>query len=350
MIYIVGWGIMLLGLMVSEVVRNRSRIPAAVVIAFVAILAIFRGAVGTDTNTYEFLLESVDPAAFSGGVEPLFMVSGWLFKTVTGSAVGAVRLFALVLFGVLFYFLLHSNRNERFFLLSFFLPSFIYQYSMNTLRLGLASAVLLLVFQYIRRYRYSQRAALSIVALAFHYSSLFNLGFLLALRMRWTRWASMLGFAVFVVCALLVVLLNNDYFLMKLNAYQQVASPGRFSGLSKVVLIAVMLLAVIASRMPRPDKFKLLVLAVLLTAASFGLATVSYAGLRFLDLLSFSLPLAVMVIYNDYELDFDWAIKLGLSLVGLISVVASYRNYLQESGQGPSPFLPYHFLDLLGGV
>ncbi|AVD94325.1 EpsG family protein [Pseudomonas sp. SWI36] len=350
MIYIFGWAMMLLALVASEITKNRSRIPVALVILFVAIVAVLRGAVGTDTNTYEWLLglSTLDPLA--GGVEPAFTFLGWIFMGVTGSSVGAVRLFGLLLFIVLFYYLLRSNGNERFFLLSCFLPSFIYQYSMNTLRLGLASVFLLLAFQCARRIRYSRRVGFSLIALGFHYSSIFNVAYLMMLRVPWARWSSAIAVLGFAVCVALLLILKSDYFLMKLSAYSAVSSPGKFSGMSKVVVIAVMLMAVAASRMPRSDKMKLVILTTVLTIAFFALASISYAGLRFLDLLSFSLPLAVLVAYNDNERSLDWAIKIGLSAVGILSMVASYRNYLQEMGQGPSPFLPYHLLDALGGL
>jgi len=348
MIYIVGWGIMLLALLVSEITRNRSRMPVVFVISLLALLAVFRGAVGTDTNTYEWMLESVDAGSFSAGVEPSFMALGWFFKALTGSAVGAVRLFSLVLFLVILYYALHSNRNERFYLLSCFLPSFIYQYSMNTLRLGLASVFILLAFQYVRRYRYSRCAVLSVVALTFHYSSIANLAYLMVVRMRWGRWTNLLIGLSFVLVAGALMAVNIDYFAMKLDAYRAVAAPGEFSGLSKVALIAVMTLAVLGAKIPRGEKFKLLLLTVLLTGVSMAMASVSYAGLRFLDLISFVFPLAVVVIYNDNDLLLDGAVKVGLTLVGLIAMISSYRNYVFEAGQGPSPFLPYHLLDLFG--
>ncbi|WP_085721630.1 EpsG family protein [Pseudomonas sp. B22(2017)] len=350
MIYIFGWAVMLLALVASEITKNRSRIPAALVVFIVAVPVILRGSVGTDTNTYEWLLESAGSDIVAGGVEPIFTFLGWLFKTITGSAVGAVRLFALLLFLVLFYYVFYSNKNERFFLLSCFLPAFIYQYSMNTLRLGLASVFLLLTFQWVRRLRYSRRAFFSVVALGFHYSSIFNLAYLLLLRMRWARWSSVGGAVGLVLATASILFMKSDYFLMKFNAYSAVSSPANFSGLSKVAVIAVMLLSVAASRMHRSDKFKLMLLTVILTMASLVLASVSYAGLRFLDLLSFALPLAVLVAYNDDDRPLDWVIKFGFSAVGLLAMVASYRNYLQESGQGPSPFLPYHLLDIFGGM
>ncbi|WP_409283110.1 hypothetical protein, partial [Pseudomonas putida] len=79
MIYIFGWAMMLLALVASEITKNRSRIPVALVILFVAIVAVLRGAVGTDTNTYEWLLglSTLDPLA--GGIEPAFTFLGWIF-------------------------------------------------------------------------------------------------------------------------------------------------------------------------------------------------------------------------------------------------------------------------------
>lgn len=151
MVYFIGWGLMYLALLASEISGHRSRIPLVVVITAAAIMAVLRGSVGTDTSTYEWMLDSVTLGDLSHGVEPSFVLLGWFFKLATDSSTGAVRLLSLVFFVLLFVFVMRANKNERFYLLACFLPAFVYQYSMNALRLGLASICLLLAFQWIRQ-------------------------------------------------------------------------------------------------------------------------------------------------------------------------------------------------------
>jgi len=347
MVYFIGWGLMYLALLASEISGHRSRIPLVVVITAAAIMAVLRGSVGTDTSTYEWMLDSVTLGDLSHGVEPSFVLLGWFFKLATDSSTGAVRLLSLVFFVLLFVFVMRANKNERFYLLACFLPAFVYQYSMNALRLGLASICLLLAFQWIRQSNLVSRLLWVGVALTFHYSSIFVVGYLLLQKLRWFSLKNLSIFALFALAVGGVVLVNIQYFLMKLDAYSDAVSPGSFSGMSKVILIGVMLVAVVQSSMAREAKFKLLSLTIPMVVIFFGLATLSYAGLRFLDLLAFAVPLVVLLIFNESGKEFDWRIKAGMVLFGLLSVVASSRNYFAEATLGPSPFLPYHVLDAL---
>ncbi|WP_211344866.1 hypothetical protein, partial [Pseudomonas marginalis] len=51
----------------------------------------------------------------------------------------------------------------------------------------------------------------------------------------------------------------------------------------------------------------------------------------------------ILLVYSKNKLDFGKCIKASLFIAGILSVLMTYRNFLLEAGQGPSPFLPYVF-------
>ncbi|MCK4790770.1 MAG: glycosyltransferase [Desulfobacteraceae bacterium] len=58
MIYLVGWGLLYFAIVISALTRYRGKVLVALTILFIAVIAIFRGNVGTDTATYEHIVAS----------------------------------------------------------------------------------------------------------------------------------------------------------------------------------------------------------------------------------------------------------------------------------------------------
>jgi uncharacterized membrane protein len=132
-----------------------------------------------------------------------------------------------------------------------------------------------------------------------------------------------------------------DYFQLKLASYQGFSAPGESSGLSKLLVMFLLVIGVLFSSLPRSDKAKLSVLGVGFGSLFWLVSAYTYAGLRFLDLLSFALPLSVLVTYNRNQLDFNLAVKFCMVMSGLVGALSAFKNFLSEDGVGPSPFLPY---------
>ncbi|MBV4454521.1 MULTISPECIES: EpsG family protein [Pseudomonas] len=329
-------------LLLTALSGYRTRLFSAVALLFLLFVSVFRGAVGTDTNTYETVVGRLMERLSWTGMEPGFVFMSWLLGELTGSAVIAVRLVSVIIFIILFLYLFRSDKNEKFLLLSYMLPAFVYQYTMNGLRIGIAAMLLLLAVQKIRKLQKLSGLALALSALMFHYSSLVSLIFIWASQARWARASNILivPFASAVVLAIFSV--NGDYFSAKLLSYQGSESPSPFSGLGKIAVVLVLVVGVALSKLPRTERSKLIFLGTGFTVFFWMVSSISYAGLRFLDLISFAYPLAILLTYGRCQLDFDRAIKIFLFFAGLIAVFSSYRNFVSEYGEGPSPFLPYH--------
>lgn len=342
MIYIFGWVFLLAMLLLTALSGYRTRLFASIALLFFLFIAVFRGAVGTDTDTYETVVSRLMDGLSWTGMEPGFVFMSWALVSLTGSAAVAVRLVSVIIFVILFLYLFRSDKNEKFLLLSYMLPAFVYQYTMNGLRIGIAAMLLLLAMQRIRQLHRLSGLVLALSALMFHYSSLVSLVFIWASQARWARASNILivPFASAVVLA--IFSLNGDYFSAKLLSYQGSESPSPFSGLGKIAVLLVLLVGVALSKLPRAERAKLMFLGGGFTAFFWLVSSISYAGLRFLDLISFAYPLAILLTYGRCQLDFDRAMKVFLIFAGLLAAFSSYRNFVFEEGEGPSPFLPYH--------
>lgn len=341
MIYLIGWTLIFTVLTLSELTGNRFRSPIFVLLIFFTMVSVLRGDVGTDTNTYEFLVQGLSDNTDSGGMEPGFIGVSRILLGVFDSPVMVVRFFSFIFFGLLFFYIARSNKNERFMFLAYIAPAFIYQYSMNVIRLGIASGLLILATQYYNRKKIRASAALAVSAVLFHYSIMCSFAVIWLSQMRWSR-GSTVFVGVFISALMLAVFyVNMDYFQLKLASYQGFNAPGESSGLSKLAVLVVLILGVLFSNLPRPDKAKLTILGLGLGTLFWLLSAYTYAGLRFLDLLSFALPFAMLITYNRNQLDFNLAVKSSLVLAGVVGALSAFKNFLSEDGVGPSPFLPY---------
>lgn len=349
MIYLFGWFILLITLLLTALSGYKTRLFAVMALLFFLVISVSRGAVGTDTDTYEYLVGQLMGGLSWAGMEPGFVLMSWAFAIVTGSAFVAIRLVSVVIFLIMFVYLFHSDKNEKFLLLSYMLPAFVYQYTLNGLRIGVAAMLLMLAVQHVRRSHKVSGLLLATTALFFHYSSLVSLVFIWASQTRWVKASNICIVPLVTAVVLVIFSINSDYFLAKFLLYQTSESPSSFSGLGKVAVILLLIFGVFVSKLPNVERLKLIFLGGGFVVVFWALSSISYAGLRFLDLISFAFPLAILLTFSRCELNFDRSIKVVFILAGLLAAFTSYRNFISEEGVGPSPFMPYHFNALLGG-
>lgn len=347
MIYLVGWGFLYLAIVISALTRYRGKVLLALALLFIAVIAIFRGDVGTDTANYEQMLLSFVSQEGWQGIEPGFFAMGWVLIKSFGSAEVAVRAISLTFFFCLFIFLFRADRNELFFLIVYILPAFAYQYSMNGLRIGIASAILMLAVQEVRRRGYFSGLAVALSTLLFHYSVFFSLFFIYISQRRWIKLSTSLLLIIAAAFAVSFFYANAEYFSYKISFYETTQSPNFLSGLSKVMVIFVIIFGVAMSGISIDEKIKIIIPGILLTVVFWGITSFTYAGLRILDLISFALPVSLLATYSRLGLLFDRSVRVALFFGGLISAAGVYRGFLLDFGQGPTPFLPYHFFNFL---
>lgn len=345
MVYLLGWVALYYSAFFERISRYRGTLLACVSLGFLGAIALFRGSVGTDTANYEHIANLIWQ-----NTEPLKIEVGFKFlmeslHLLMDSEALAVRSISLIILFFILLFLFRSDRDERFILMFYIAPVFFYIFTMNTLRLGLASCFLLLSIQSYRRHNVMLTVALSMLAFSFHYSILASLLIIWAPIKKWNT-NSICIFLLGAIVAIGVYWINKDYFFFKYIRYGLYEKPSAFSGLSIIALNLTILSGVLFSNLPRPQKKMILGFNLTFCMLFLWLSMYSYAGIRLLDLLSFSLPLGITTVFGSNNLRFNSSIKYSLLIAGILGAGNLYRIFLSTAGNGLTPFLPYVMINL----
>lgn len=339
MIYLIGWLLVYYYLAVRLLVRHRARLLALAVLLLLGGLAIFRGQVGTDTFAYE---KAVFDSERMVGIEPGFRLIIFMLKSLIADPVFVIRGITAIFTLLICWFVWQADDDELFFVMAFVVPIFFYPFSMNVLRMGLASAIFLMALQLDRKKENRKAIILAIMSVLFHYSMIFAILYLWLVDEQIGGKYRALGVFSMIVMVLLLVVLNEAYFVTKFQNYAVIEPPGMLSGLSRVVLCVILLGGVWFSSLPRPEIHRLVLWTLFFMGVFWGITRVSYAGLRMLDLLVFVLAVAIMRAYGRTGQPVDRSVRASWLLAGIVGAAGVYRNMLQESFWSPSPWLPYH--------
>lgn len=344
MIYISGWISSYFSLFLTEYARYRGKFFYFLVILFLGSIAIFRGDVGTDTLTYESLAEAFRAGVGLDGLEPGFSNLILLLQFFIANDQLVVRAVSVILVAGLLFYMIKADSNEMYFLVAFYIPAYFYSYSMNGLRIGIASIFLLLMVQYGRRKKLIKSMLFSGLSISFHYSMIFSVSYVfMILKTRNIRHIINIFIFIFIMFSILFYF-NQGYLLQKFELYSEFKSPSPLSGLGKVFPLMALLISVYFSRLPSPDRYKIILLSVVFCSVFYAICFYSYAGLRLLDLLLLAVPISILGFYERYNILFDRYIKIGLFFSGLLALVAQYRGWLIDYGIGETSFLPYVFI------
>lgn len=342
MVYLVGWFLVYFVTSINELLRYRGRFLIVVLLTFFAAVAMLRGEVGTDTAAYTSIFANLSQGFDWDRIEPGFVFFGGVAGHLMMNPDLIVRVVSLIFFLLLLVFVWHSDRNERFFLIAYFIPAFAYQYSMNVLRLAIATALFLLAVQAWRRRDKLSTGIFALASPLFHYSIVFSLVFIYISQIRWRSVSSIVVFLIILVLVNAVAsTVLDSYLSSKYILYSEYDSPSSLSGLSKIVPMIVVAAGVLLGALGSADKYKLITLGVGMVIIGIVISQFSYAGLRILDLVSVAFPLSVLTTYSKYNMRFDRSVKVALLLAGLIAAAGVFRGFVLEYGEGPSPFLPY---------
>ena len=343
MIYLVGWSALCFTFFISSFSRYRGCAFGLFTILIFAGIAIFRGSTGTDTANYELMLSKLSLDTIWGTVEPGFAFVGLFLTEMLGSAEAGVRAVSVLFFVLVTLYYFRADKNEEFVLLAYLAPAYFYIYSMNGLRIGIASIVLLLAVQTLRRGYVLKSGATMLIAVLFHYTILFSIGYLLINFFKGARlkYVFLLGLLV-----LLLFHFASENIFFRLSSYSDFESPNSLSGLSKIIVILLLVFSAQFSSLPSPLRIRIVLSTILFTSFAIAATAFSYVGLRFLDLIAFVIPIAILMIHSESEQLFNWKTKLFFLLSGFASAAAVYRGFLIEAGQGRSPFMPYEVINV----
>lgn len=326
-----------------QYLNRGGRFMAGLAIFFCAFIAFFRGNVGTDTSAYISIFEDVANGASAPYVELGFGFLTNSFLFLFSDPELSVKIVSLIFFGLLFIFLIRSNRDERFLLLSFVLPVFSYSYSMNVLRAGIAAAIALLIFQSVMRSGVEGKLKYFFLSISFQYTAVVMPLFFYVLSGRWVgkipRKYILFSAFLFVVFAIEY----KEYFFDKISLYQRYESPNIYSGLSNLTLIIFILFFLSFGYLPKRDKIRIILRASLAAIVIWVFSRFSYAGLRVLDMLTFVIPWVIFFLYRENNIPLDRYVRFGIYISGIIFSFNIYIGYVAGQGEGDSPFLPYKF-------
>jgi len=345
MIYIVGHGLIYYSVIIGALTRYQGRFFAWIAVFAVGIVPVLRGSVGTDTQAYEQMLVRLSDLGAWEGREPGFAFLAWLIGSIPVSPEVGVRLIAVLFVLGLLRYLQRADHDEIFFLLTYFMPVFFYQYSMNMIRMGLATVLLLFMVQAFRRD--DQRSALIVggFSLLFHYSALFPFLFVMLFcgKFSISKAKIFVGSTFVLAVSAFLLFYNMEYFLIKIESYKLFESPAWYSGLRIIAVVIVLLVGVCLSKLPRKYKKRLIFLGFFCLFFFWFLAWISYAGLRLLDLLWLAFPLVIMGLHGQLGIALNGRDKSIFLFAGVLGAGAIYLGFMKGAGLGPSPFLPYHW-------
>ena len=343
-IYLVGVACVYYALLVGAISGYRGKLFAVISIIAIGVVAVFRGSVGTDTANYEQMAGMLRAPSDWYGVEPGFAVLVWFLGWFTDSDVVLVRLIAAMFVAGLLVFIRRADRDEMFFLTAYFIPAIFFQYSMNALRIGLATIFLLLALQYFRRARVPQAVLHVMAGWFFHYSLLISTIYLIvSARLLSARFLMALSVAGVVFLGL-VLFLFADYIVPRILAYQGMEPPGALSGLSSLIVLSVLLAGAMASSLGSARRAGFVIITAVSVGGAFMLARYTYAGLRVLDLLSIAVPASLLVLHGREGRTLNWKTKLAFLFAGALGLASSMRGFLLSAGEGATPWVPYEWI------
>lgn len=335
-IYLSGY----LCILVSAALGMRTRMPPwrwlAAGIAPAATFAVLRGRTGTDTAIYQDIIAGiwsgnlkVVPRTLEPGFVWLVRALEWVGhdpRIVTAILSLLIVIACVVAFG--------RTAEDACVFATLIFPLFFYDMAMSGLRYGLAfCAAKIASDEWVRR-RHGASIALAAAAAGMHVSAVLLVVLLQVRRLRLLRYA---GLAVAIGGVLFAM--HHDALLAKFGLYAAFTPPAQMSG-SAPLLLALLTLAAgwaLLARMPRT-----LVFLFACEIASFALARVSYAGLRFQWLVLFAMGCQFVPLQRVPYVRRPYVIA-ALVAIGAIGFAMRLRNMIGEAGLGPSPFLPYRF-------
>lgn len=335
-IYLTGY----LCMLASAAIGMRMRVVAwrwlAAGIAPAAAFALLRGRTGTDTAVYQDIIAGiwagnlkVVPRTLEPGFVWLVRALEWLGhdpRIATAVLTLLVVVACVAAFG--------RSADDACVFATLIFPLFFYDMAMSGLRYGVAFCIAKLASDAWARRRHGVSVAFTVAATGMHVSAVLLVVLLQVRRLRRLRYA---GLAVAIGGVLFAM--HHEALLAKVGLYAAFTPPTQMSGGAPLVLALLTLAAgwVLLARMPRT-----LVFLFVCEIASFALARVSYAGLRFQWLVLFAMS-CVFVPLLQVPTIRRRHVVVTMAVIGAIGFAMRTRNMLGEYGLGPSPFLPYRF-------
>lgn len=300
-------------------------------------LALLRGNVGVDTAFYLFQIRSLLAARqLLGQLEPLFEATALLFGGITNDARTILALFGLLCTAALIVAGLRLERKPWIFALAI-VPQFYFDMTMNGIRYGISFSLVYLAASFLVLGKRKIYWLVVATATLFQLSGGAMALLLYALVER--RWRAIVYGGI---GAMIIAVVFRDYLLLKMEAYAFIQIASGTAGLVPLSVCLLTLLLWVVTPALRRDASIMIFTLLALSLMAFFISRFTYAGLRFLELLTFLIFVALACHLRLNNIRLRAPVITMLCLIGVIGFAFKLRNF--QSGEYlESPFIPYHF-------
>lgn len=334
----------LAALVIASRQSRHGRLITILVFGFCTIISFARGNIGTDTLAYESLVNVYSLGNSWTGIEPGFIAYVRIAEMISNNTVLLTRGLSLIFGALLLVFCLRASRDELFVIVAYFAPNYFFQMSMNGLRIGIATAAFLCAVQLFRRGNKYHAIFYTALGIAFHVSLLFAFTIMAFIQIKASRAKSLLIPMSGLLLSVGLMIAAQGYLLDKFGDYTIIVSPGIFSGLSPVGRILIIVMSAIYLPIVVSEKKWLFFVLLVATALSYATSTISYAGLRFLEIIASVAPFLILL-KIDRTNKINRRFWMGLALAGFLGGTNTLRSLFGSVNLGGAPFVPYHFLN-----
>ena len=343
-IYVLMYSLMYGGALFQCISIRWRRVAAFVSILAIAPIIILRGNVGTDTVAYESIVKDIISGEININLEPGFHIIVGALGSFSSSPAFVVRCMTAIYIIMILIFISITNRNNLFVLMTYFAPSFLLQQSMNALRIGLATALFLMLLDFSSRNRAINKVA-GFAPLSVHYSAVLMPVMLLLSRYAASAFKVPALALTFAVAGMIMAVQKREYLASKIELYSHMQSPSWTSGIIPLLTGVILLACTAPAIRHRRYKRRYIAIALLSVCASFVLSRWSYAGLRTLELVLSVFPFIFTAVLTASRSPMSKLAKFGIFTCGIINSAAFMRRIIFDPGSGKSPWMPFTFLD-----
>ncbi|AIR67128.1 EpsG family protein [Cedecea neteri] len=331
MIYIIGYVYSILSLLFFRNILKPSRLYFLITAIPLAIV-LLRGHTGTDTQSYIDIIGLIEHGV-DASVEIGFYIATKFLLMFTSDGLVITKILSLLMlinFGLFF-----GNSKERVFVYTLLIiPLFFFDMYMNGLRYGIAYSFALLAYDQQQKKNNIKFLLLVALAISFHISSIVVIALMFA---NYLRYLNTKALVVIAAITGLFIYFFKDRVLLKLAQYSTIESPGALSGVMPLLIFILTVgLVVVSAR--KQSAFFFVALLCGAELLSFIMSRYTYMGMR----IQFVVILVLFCKLPEF-IYFRLQAVLVLFFISLLCFTGRYRNMADEYGNGPSPFMPYHY-------
>lgn len=303
------------------------------IVTLVPLFAVLlRGLVGTDTQSYIDIIGLIDKD-IDASVEIGFYLTTKLLLIFTSDALLITKILALWMF--INFGLFFGKSKERIFVYTLLvMPLFFFDMYMNGLRYGVAYSFALLAYDQQQKKNNVRFLILIALAISFHISSIILVALMFANYLRYIN-----GKSLIIIAAIIGVFtfFFKDRILLKLMQYSSIESPSALSGIMPL-LIFILTVGLVVVSAKKQSVFFIISALCCAEVLSFVMSRYSYMGMRiqFIIILVLFCKLPELIYLKLQAC-------LVMLFISLLCFTGRYRNMADEYGNGPSPFMPYHY-------